>query len=405
MKNDSCYRVFWTVSGSPVLQELDGTPVFSVRYDKCTLSVALRWSVNEEPLTLTASALPGDAAELVIRPYRLELLVNGALADEEWPYGEPLFDILTVRGVLALSVPPEVPADEPSVTRSFTGAEAMRIPGVNIGDCMPYSDPDDDSLYHLFWLYDRHRHHSKWWLGAHQWAHCSTRDLLHWDAHPMAIPVDDPMEGSICTGSVIRSGGTWYAWYAQRMSDRSPARMTCAVSKDGYHFTKRGTYFSVPDAYEKTTARDPKVVKWDGMFHMLVTTTEVSSGRGCLAHLVSADMENWADAGVLFRYPGAAQPECPDWFEWNGKFYLLTGIGGTAYYMVSDEPFSGWEMPSADPARAIPCGRVPKSAMLNGRRIFMGFDDGGNLEYAGSLMAVEAFQNPDGTLRFEHLIP
>ena len=50
---------------------------------------------------------------------------------------------------------------------------------------------------------------------------------------------------------------------------------------------------------------------------------------------------------------------------------------------------------------------VAKSAVLpgTGRRIFAGFiNEGGvNFGYAGRLRAVEAFQNEDGTLRFEEM--
>ena len=70
--------------------------------------------------------------------------------------------------------------------------------------------------------------------------------------------------------------------------------------------------------------------------------------------------------------------------------------------MFSKAPFGPWTCPGDN---TIPCGAVPKSAVLPGadRRIFMGFVGEGG--YAGSLCAAEAFQNHDGTLRFKQLIP
>lgn len=63
--------------------------------------------------------------------------------------------------------------------------------------------------------------------------------------------------------------------------------------------------------------------------------------------------------------------------------------------MYSDMPFSDWNVPD-DPI--IPCKSVPKAAIWKGRIIFTGFE--GNGVYAGTMTFREAWQNPDGSLRF-----
>ncbi|MBQ2277137.1 MAG: glycosyl hydrolase, partial [Clostridia bacterium] len=270
---------------------------------------------------------------------------------------------------------------------------------VNIGDTIPFSDDsaDSDGRYHLFYLYDRHHHGSKWGLGAHQWAHVSTADFVTWDEHPMAVGITEPWEGSICTGSIVRAGDKFYAWYAVRMSDGSPARMTCAVSEDNAHFVKSGKYFTLPAGYEPSSARDPKVVEMDGKFHMFVTTTRLESGSGCLAHLVSdtADFAQFEDCGTILEWNDGNQPECPDWFAMGEYYYLIYSIGGYARYRYSKSPFDGWITPAED---NIPCGRVPKAACLGNQRIFAGFvtDHG----YADDVIFVETIQKEDGTLDF-----
>ena len=367
------------------------------------LTVALTYDFRERPLTLTASASVGDSVSLTVRPHRIELRVNGALLDEEWPCGN-LGELTPVTGDFipaVTEIEPECPAEMPSVTRAGITTDEIRLPGVNIGDCIPFSDgtPDSDGKYHLFYLYDRHHHRSKWGLGAHQWAHVSTSDFVTWDEHPMAVGITEPWEGSICTGSITRAGDKFYAWYAVRMSDGSPARMTCAVSDDNVHFVKSGSYFTLPAAYEPTSARDPKVVasQMDGKFHMFVTTTRLASGSGCLAHLVSdtADFAEFTDCGTILEWNDGNQPECPDWFAMGDYYYLIYSIGGYARYRYSKSPFDGWIKPEED---IIPCERVPKAAWLGNRCIFAGFvaENG----YAGSVMFAEALQNADGTLRF-----
>ena len=138
----------------------------------------------------------------------------------------------------------------------------------------------------------------------------------------MAVPITDPTEGSICTGSWIRNGATEYLYYTVRRGRGIPAPICRSISDDGYHFKKDTDFgFTVSDKYHAASARDPKVIKGeDGLFHMLLTTSLLSEGKGCLAHYTSADMETWQDVGEpIYIAPDAAQPECPDYFRFCGR--------------------------------------------------------------------------------------
>ncbi|HEX2972978.1 MAG TPA: LamG-like jellyroll fold domain-containing protein, partial [Tepidisphaeraceae bacterium] len=68
----------------------------------------------------------------------------------------------------------------------------------NVGDTLPFFH---DGTFHFYYLQDRGHHTAKGGQGAHQWAHASSRDLVHWVQHPLAIPITQELEGSICTGS------------------------------------------------------------------------------------------------------------------------------------------------------------------------------------------------------------
>ena len=355
------------------------------------LRVKLFYDFREAPLGLTAPAKPGDKAVLILRNFRDELYVNGKLFDEEWCCGN-LLDHSDAIGDLSVDENSDE-HPEPELLHGV-GLNELRRYGINVGDCMPFSD---GGRFHIFWLYDRHHHGSKWGLGAHQWAHASSDDLIHWDEHEMAISIDDPIEGSICTGSVIHADDKFRAWYTVRMSDGSPARISQSISDDGSHFEKTHDYFILPERYDRPSARDPKAIYEGGRYHLLLTTTELSSGKGCLAHLVSDDagMVGFEDLGPVLRWKDGSQPECPDWFEMGGYYYLIWSIGGVARYAYSKKPFGedGWTIPEDN---TIDCGRVPKSALFGSDRIFVGFEAEGG--YAGRFVMKRAVQLADGRL-------
>ena len=222
-------------------------------------------TASEEPLILTAeNAAKVRSLRLVWLNYRIELWADGRLADEEWPAGS----CLTRSGVWDARL---ICSEEMVRARLEKGAQkTAEEPGEitdirywapepgrhNVGDCMPFSDGD---TFHLFYLKDRHQHKAKWGKGAHQFAHISTRDMVHWKQHPVAVEITHQWEGSICTGSVIRAKGKYYAFYAVRMMDGSGARLSWAVSDDCIHFTKSEQYFTLQPPYETVSARDPEV--------------------------------------------------------------------------------------------------------------------------------------------------
>ncbi len=106
----------------------------------------------------------------------------------------------------------------------------------------------NDGTFHVYFLFDRRHHKSKWGLGAHQWAHVASNDLIHWKHYPTALGIMDESEGSICTGSVLCTGRKYYAFYATRKADRSE-QLGVALSDDGIQFAKvLPTLFAEPQS-------------------------------------------------------------------------------------------------------------------------------------------------------------
>jgi len=351
--------------------------------------------------------------------YRLEFFVDGVLVDEDWPAGFPLrltgdicfhhpavtrvtgwpraLDDATVRALCGSSLATEDKFFGPE--RPIAQGWRPRGFNVNVGDCMPYWH---DGRFHLFYLRDRRFHRSMWGRGAHQWAHASTTDLRHWEQHPLAVTLRAPEAGSICTGSVIFHDGVHHAFYTVKRFDRTPAPLCVSTSRDGIAFTPHGPLCTLREPYHAPSGRDPFVFFREGQFHMLLTTSLVSASgmTGCLAHLVSDDLKNWEQRDPFF-IPDADyqphQPECSDYFEWNGWYYLIFGIEGVSHYRLARQPFGPWIRPDDD-TFDDPRARVMKTAPFGShRRLGVAFErDRG--PWGGILRFRELVQRPDGTL-------
>ena len=354
--------------------------------------------------------LHGPAADLIRLCYtgnRAALYSGEALIDEDWPIGT-LPDKLYGTVFPGVVITGDVGFDEAYLARGedriFASPGEYRPSGTDTscGDCMPYTDPADQRV-HLFFLYDRRHHKSKYGLGAHQWGHMSTSDGRLWQTEPMAIAVEEQWEGSVCTGSVIEDKGLYFAFYAVRMSDRSPARLTCAISEDCRHFKKTGEYISLAFPYEAVSARDPKVYGTaDGKFHMLVTTSV--GDRGALAHLVSDDLRKWEQLEPFAVMENAEQPECADYFIFGKYQYLVYSLYGAAHYFFRSSDSEAWRCPKNNVVVA-PSLRVPKAAMLKDHLVFAGFVlDEGEI-YGGRIELYEAAQRENGELEFKRFVP
>lgn len=365
------------------------------------LIISVQYDYNSHPLRLNSEIKVGDRVEAILLDYRIELYVNGVLTDEEWPLGSRLFDDITpIKGNVSIQVSEYIicEKDEPCVVSTFENAQGW-YPGngVFVGDCMPYVR---DGEYHVLYLKDRHHHRSKWGMGAHQWEHISTKDFKVWSIHPMAVPITSKEEGSICTGSWIRKGSEEHLYYTVRRAGL-PAIITRSVSNDGYHFTKDVSFgFIVSEKYNSEVARDPKVFLGDdALYHMILTTVLVKENRGALAHYVSKDLDKWQECNTpIYTVENSDHPECPDYFKFQGKYYLVFSLRGRARYLVSSKQFEDFEVIDNT---LIPCAGVPKCAEWNGRLIFTGFEP---IEgYAGKMTFKAARASENGALIFEEL--
>ncbi len=360
----------------------------------------------------------------------LELFVDGVIVDAEWPHGElyafqgpfligaawqdgqkvsgfnGLIDhvamwnrALTNEEIVALSGGPETVArrDLEILGPKQPVPQYWRPRGHNTcaGDCMLFAY---GGRLHLFWLFDRHHHASKWGRGAHEWAHWSSADLVRWEEHPMALKLTHGWEAAHGTGSLIEYQGKVYAYYAEfsawgnyKDSPYKELSICLAESGDCIHFTKLGKI--PPRGFDSHIMLDPAT----GLYHLL------TPGLGQVLPT------NWPDGknGTLdytatdpVHGPWTLQPKhfheavgcCPHVFEWNGWHYLMI----ESRLWVSHTPMGPWT--AHVPERLFPL-YVPAGVAFNGRAFFAGWlGEGPEGRWGGSIVVHELVQHADGML-------
>ncbi len=356
----------------------------------------------------------------------LELFVDGVLVDEEWGYGalhrfEPPFLVGAAwhDGELATGFHGQVDhvalweraLSDAEIAHLSGGAAAVEQRTVEIlgperpvphhwrprgynayaGDCMLLWD---GARLHLFYLFDRRHHTSKWNLGAHQYAHLSSADLVHWERHPLAIPLSHTWECAIGTGDFLHHAGRYHAFYTDcggrcQFEDK-PHRgsgVFHAVSSDGIRFRKDPAPV-VPTT--DTGCADCSIFhdQDSGAFHLL---TQERSAAGALqvAHYRSTDLAAWQREAKPFL-PAGTMGACPHLFAWNGWYYFAM-----ANRLWRSRALAGpWREQTPPPLAGL---NFPKTApFAGGRLLTAGWI--GHAGWGGDLLFRELVQFPDGSL-------
>ncbi len=352
----------------------------------------------------------------------VELHVDGVLIDEEWPHGA-LYRFCspfligagyTADGALDAGFSGEI--DHIAFwDRALTREEIVALSGgaahvarrdarilgppqqsiqywkprgkAYAGDCMVTCHDDE---FHIFYLYDRLHHQAKWGLGAHQYGHFSSRDLVHWTHHPLAVPIDRQWECAMGTGNVIynEKDGRWYAFYTDCGSriqffdkPQRGAWLFRSVSDDGVHFHK--DFRPVQPGFDSDIFYVPET----GQFHLIA--------EGGRTHFQSADLEDWrAVADSEFRKTAERDDLsaiCPDTLAWNGWHYFTTG---SSRIYKSRNPLGPWEEIPPHIFDGLFYSKM--HAFKDGRALAAGWV--GYPGWGGNIVVRELVQSPDGEL-------
>lgn len=284
-----------------------------------------------------------------------------------------------------------------------------RVTGSFVGDPMPVYDNGE---FQIFYLNDVRGGSD---LGVHAIHLLSSKNLYTYKNHSEVIPyvndLTDP-ELLLGTGSMLKVGDTWHAWYTAHNSNVFPVESIMhATSKDRLNWVKHPQDTILPgDNYRGNDFRDPHVVWIEERkeYWMLVTTR--TKGRGVIARYSSKDLRNWEDRGVFFdndTITSNSNLECPTLVFFSGRWYLSFSDQWPlrlTQYRVADTPEGPWR--KLDKHFVDGSGFYAGKLAMKDNRLFVfgwiptkaGSRDTGNIDWAGNLVAHELKADEEGRL-------
>lgn len=267
--------------------------------------------------------------------------------------------------------------------------------------------------YHVFYL-----HHG---LGTGTpWDHIVSRDLIHWEELPRALPLGaagEPDGGSVYTGSVLEHEGTFHIFYTGFNPEHPDGRehIMHATSPDLVAWTKQpGHTFKADGVHYRDMGgedfRDPFVF-WneeEKAWWMLLCARDGRNGQPVTGLCTSGDLVHWRQRRPLTGN-WSCPPECPDLFQTGGMWYLIASAQNwTTVHRFADDLHSQW-FESEACALDTPILYAAKTLFDGHRRILLGWirelkerrDDGIIGQNWGGAMGLprEVHVGRDGQLR------
>lgn len=192
-----------------------------------------------------------------------------------------------------------------------------------------------DGKYHLFYQY--YPYDSHW--GPMYWGHAVTRDFLHWEYLPAALAPDQIYDQGGCfSGSAISlEDGRHLLMYTGVQENTQPdgtkkiMQTQCLAFGNGMDYEKYTanpvlTSGDLPEGASREDFRDPKMWRLPDGTYRCAVGSRPADGSGQILLYESQDAIHWRYKKKLAENHGrfGRMWECPDFFELDGKWVLLT---------------------------------------------------------------------------------
>lgn len=162
-------------------------------------------------LSVPVSELPSDTSHDIVVNYTgkdFSLYIDGHLYDSDFPIGTPatgrhLAKVAANRMDVQFFTPALTPVRSETLTSDIPQYWTPPYDNAWVGDVVACYF---NGRYHIFYLFDRRGHQSKFGYGGHYFEHISSPDLVNWTEHEAAVPIDKQWE-TLGTGTPFVNNG------------------------------------------------------------------------------------------------------------------------------------------------------------------------------------------------------
>jgi hypothetical protein len=348
---------------------------------------------------------------------RWTMYVDGELLDNDFPFGYPQWagrNAWKIDGEYVKEAALYFPALKPEKQRTAKPSTSPRIqywlpPGHNtwVGDVVTCFH---QGRYHLFYLFDRRHHQSKFGCGAHYFEHISTKDFKTWTEHEAATPLEEQWE-CIGTGTPFVFNHQLCLGYGLHTTRVYPQEKTTLPAQWDYLNKSGRTGEFRRDTTPGTPAGSTYAISMDGvsnfkktgvMFHPCENPSVYIDPEGKLCMMANYRSKGiWKSTSVDGGWhcinpdfpPGG---DCTFFFRWRKYDYIIGGFT-SLWSKPATAPISAYE----DVVRkgldfydgsAVPC----ITEIAGGRFLMAGWIPVRG--WGGSLIIRELVQFPDGRI-------
>ncbi|RZM23861.1 MAG: hypothetical protein EOO88_24795 [Pedobacter sp.] len=348
---------------------------------------------------------------------RWTLYVDDELLDNDFPLGYPKWEainnweinpdlVASARITFSQDLPKAVKLNKP---RSSDEIQYWTPPGHNtwVGDVATFFH---QGRYHVFYLYDRRGHASKFGKGGHYFEHLSTTDFKTWTEHDAATPIEQQWE-TFGTGTPFIFDNKLCLSYGLHTTRIYPKEQTTLPLQWDY-YNKHGVtgsfrYDTIPgypagSTYSISEDGISNFKKTKILFHPCENPSVYTDPEGRLRMLANYGAKGtwesksidggWRSVNPDFP-PGG---DCTFFFRWGNYDYVIGGF--TGYWSkpasAADDKFVDGVKQGLDFYNGMNVPAVTE--IKDGRFLLAGWIPMAG--WGGSLTIHEMVQSPDGRI-------
>ena len=313
------------------------------------------------PLALLPLLRTSHDVLLVFSGVRWSVYVDDYLADNDFPFGYPDWprrNSWRLDPAYATNASIRFPGHLPPERNASPIHQQIQYwtpPGHNtwVGDVVTAFHR---GRYHVFYLFDRRHHQSKFGKGAHYFEHLSTHDFRVWTQHEAATSVDEQWE-CIGTGTPFVYRGRLCLSYGLHTSRVYPEEKTTWPAQTAYlqQHGKTGSFGrgSVPgvpagSSWAESADGVSHFRKSGIVFHPCQNPSVYIDPRGKLRMLANAGSKGMWESETLEGGWRCTNPDfppggdCTFFFRWGRFDYIIGGFTGL-WSKPAEAPDSAYE--------------------------------------------------------------